>query len=84
MRRVTATEAGRQFSELLNQVRYRGESFVITRNGEDVGLLAPVPGKLTLGELVELVGANRVGGGFAEELETIQREQGLAEDPWAC
>lgn len=83
MRRVTATEAGRQLSELLNQVRYRGESFLITRNGEDIGCLSPVPGKITLGELNESIRSFRVEGGFAEDLEQIQHEQGLAEDPWA-
>lgn len=38
---ITATEAARRFSDLLNRVRYRGESFTILRGGEPVGRLVP-------------------------------------------
>ena len=40
-RHMTATEAARGFSELLNRVRYRGETFIIERGGVPIGELAP-------------------------------------------
>lgn len=39
--RITATEAARNFSDLLNRVRYRGESFTIERSGEVVAEISP-------------------------------------------
>jgi antitoxin (DNA-binding transcriptional repressor) of toxin-antitoxin stability system len=39
--RITATELARNLSAILNRVRYRGESFVIERNGEDIASIAP-------------------------------------------
>ncbi|HEX7480583.1 MAG TPA: hypothetical protein VF331_22475 [Polyangiales bacterium] len=38
---VSATEAARQFSDLLNRLRYRQESFEIVRGGEVVARLVP-------------------------------------------
>lgn len=42
MRRLTATEAARRFSELLDQVESDGESFVVERRGRPVASIAPV------------------------------------------
>jgi antitoxin (DNA-binding transcriptional repressor) of toxin-antitoxin stability system len=39
---VSATEAARGFSELLDRVCYRGETFVIERGGEPVCEMSPV------------------------------------------
>lgn len=39
---LTATEAIRTFSDLLNQVRYQGKSFEIKRGKEVIATLAPV------------------------------------------
>ncbi len=41
MERITATEASRNFSEMLNRVRYGGESFLVERNGEAVAEIRP-------------------------------------------
>lgn len=38
---MTATEAARSFSDLLDAVEHRAETFVITRNGEVVAQLGP-------------------------------------------
>jgi prevent-host-death family protein len=40
-RRISATEAARNFSDLLNRVFYRGESAVLIRNGVPVARLVP-------------------------------------------
>jgi antitoxin (DNA-binding transcriptional repressor) of toxin-antitoxin stability system len=39
---VSATEAVRKFSELLNFVRYKGENYQIIRGGKPVASLRPV------------------------------------------
>jgi prevent-host-death family protein len=39
---VTATDAVRKFSELLNFVRYKGENYTIVRGGKPVAVLRPL------------------------------------------
>jgi antitoxin (DNA-binding transcriptional repressor) of toxin-antitoxin stability system len=41
MRRVSATEAARRFSDLLDQVEHEGETFVVERRGRAVASIAP-------------------------------------------
>jgi antitoxin (DNA-binding transcriptional repressor) of toxin-antitoxin stability system len=41
VRRVSATEAARQFSDLLDQVEREGETFVVERRGRAVASIAP-------------------------------------------
>lgn len=57
-KRITATEAVRDFSELLNRIKFKGDHFVIERSGKPVALMAPIEeGKhaKTLKELKSLV-----------------------------
>jgi antitoxin (DNA-binding transcriptional repressor) of toxin-antitoxin stability system len=55
--RVSATEAVRTFSDLLNRIRYRGEEFVVERGGEPVCRMMPATAaqRLTLRELLALL-----------------------------
>lgn len=39
---VSATDAVRRFSELINNVRYRGERYTIVRGGQAVATIGPV------------------------------------------
>lgn len=41
MRRLTATEAARRFSDLLDHVERDGETFVVERRGRAVASIAP-------------------------------------------
>jgi prevent-host-death family protein len=41
MKRLTATEAARKFSDLLDAVENRGESFVVVRRGRAVARIEP-------------------------------------------
>jgi antitoxin (DNA-binding transcriptional repressor) of toxin-antitoxin stability system len=53
---ITATEAARSFSELMNRVRYRGESFIVERGGKPVCEILPAgPPKFSGAELVKLL-----------------------------
>lgn len=83
--RISATEASRSFSELLNRVRYRGESFVVERAGEPVCRISPAaPTGATLSTLVQLLEAGpRPDKGFAQALEEIiDAQPTLPPDPW--
>jgi antitoxin (DNA-binding transcriptional repressor) of toxin-antitoxin stability system len=54
---ISATEAARQFSELLNRVGFRGERYTIARGGKPIASLYPVvaPVVRKLGELPGLL-----------------------------
>jgi len=84
--RISATDVARNLSEVLNRVRYKGDSFLIVRNGEEAGLLSPVSeGRpKTLRELVRVV--RELGSPddrFASDLEAIRRgSPSLPEGPW--
>lgn len=43
-RHISATELARKLGDVLSRVRYRGESFLVERNGAPVARLEPVPG----------------------------------------
>lgn len=82
---ITATEAARSFSDLLNRVRYRGETFRIVRSGEEVAqLTTPSHSGISLRELLDTLQANRPDDPeFADDLVRIQASQPkLVEDPW--
>jgi prevent-host-death family protein len=40
--RISATEAARTFSELMNRVRYRGESFIVERGRKPICEILPI------------------------------------------
>ena len=51
---LSVTEAARGFSDLVNRVRYRGESATLTKNGRPVARLVPVePPPITFAELAK-------------------------------
>ena len=55
---VSATEIVRRFSEILNSIKYRGDSYTIVRGGKPVASIRPVETPLkerTLGELKALL-----------------------------
>jgi len=53
---ISATDAARRFSEVVNRVRYRNETFIVKRGGEPVCEIVPVcTAAFTGRELVELL-----------------------------
>jgi antitoxin (DNA-binding transcriptional repressor) of toxin-antitoxin stability system len=55
---ITATEAVRRFSEILNSVNYRGDRYVVMRGKKAVAHISPheeAVGQRTLGELRALI-----------------------------
>ena len=74
---ITATELARNLSDFLNRVKYKGERFVVERNGEVVATLAPaapLPATGTLRDLVRLVQEQWPDDQFAEDLERAHAE----------
>ena len=84
-RRVSATEAARNFSEILNRVRYRGETFVIERGGQPICEIRPAaPTLFTGADLVTLLRSlPTVDEEYLTAVEEIARRQPqLPESPW--
>ncbi len=55
---ITATEAVRKFSEILNSIKYTGNDYTIVRGGKPVATIRPAETHakaLTLGDLAALV-----------------------------
>jgi antitoxin (DNA-binding transcriptional repressor) of toxin-antitoxin stability system len=85
--RVSATEAVRGFSELLNRIRYRGEEFVVERGGEAICRMTPATGqrRLTLAELVRVIRELPLPDrSYAADVRRAVKRQGrMPGSPWA-
>ncbi len=83
--RISSTELARSIGDILGRVRYRGETFVIERNGKDVALLSPEPAPVVR-HLRDVLHAWLDAGPpdleWAEILERVGQEDRPPEDPW--
>lgn len=84
MREITATEAAKRFSDLLDAVEHRGESFVVVRRGHVVASIAPAP-SATGAALKAIVAAHPPDAEWAAEARALRAFAGdaAAEDPWS-
>lgn len=88
---ISATEAARNFSGLLNKVGYRGERFTIARGGKTIAYLTPAtsPVSKMLGELPDLLrklpSLGKDAASFARDVSRARRKApGLPRKaPWA-
>jgi len=82
---ISSTQAARQFGDCLARVKYRGDSFVITRNHERVAELIPSGGSsgASWSEICEALAALPVDPGFAEDMEKVNRMDTTATNSWA-
>ena len=54
--RISASKAARSFSELMNRVRYRNDSFIVERAGKPICEILPTrPPKFSGADLVDLL-----------------------------
>jgi len=72
--RISSTELARNLSDILNRALYKGEQFIIQRNGETVATLGPATKPITWREFVEWWVNNRPDDKFADDLEAIHAE----------
>ena len=71
MPEITATEASRRFSDLLDAVEHRGERFDIVRRGRVIAHLEPVPA--TSGRDVKaLLRKHRIDSSWRGELSDLR------------
>jgi len=83
-KRISATRAVRDFSEVLNTIKFQGAHYIIERGGKPIASMKSVDEKvdsLTLGELQALLKKlprlEEELNDFATDLEEISRNQPL-------
>jgi len=83
-KRISATRAVRDFSEVLNTIKFKGVHYVIERGGKPVASMKPIDEKIggkTLGELKALLKnlprLDEELDAFAVDLEAIRKDQPL-------
>lgn len=85
-RRISATELARKLGDILGRIRYRGDSFIVERNGDPVARLVPLPDK-SISSLREALAAWRAVGEpdpeFADDLKRINAADRPPGDAWA-
>ncbi|MDX9715583.1 MAG: type II toxin-antitoxin system prevent-host-death family antitoxin [Dissulfurispiraceae bacterium] len=80
---INATEAARSFSEIINSVKYRGESYTITKGGRPAAALLPIESVSRTKTLKDLIGliSNLPGLGKDAELFINDVETGIRSQP---
>jgi len=84
---ISATEAARSFSELLDRVCYRGETFIIERGGEPVCEISHVkPMRFTGADFLTLLHSlPKPDSTFWNAVEKATRQEpAVPESPWEC
>ena len=81
MRQVTATEAARRFSEMLDSVENGRERFVVVRRGRAVATIGPATGA-TGRDLKDVLKRNRPDAAWVDELRELRESVGSETDPW--
>lgn len=81
MKQLSATDASRRFSEVLDEVERGGESYVIVRHGRAVATIGPAGGG-TGKALKEAFDANRPDGAWTDELRELRESTDSVTDPW--
>lgn len=81
MRRLSATEAARRFSDLLDQVEREGETFVVERRGRAVASITPAA--VVSGRAVkELLRAQAPDPAWPRQLAELRRALEPEERRW--
>ena len=82
---ISATQAVRDFSEVLNTIKFKGVNYIIERGGKPIASMKPIDGEknlATLGDLKQMLQKlPRLDDeleDFASDLEDISREQPLS------
>jgi prevent-host-death family protein len=81
VRRLTATEAARRFSDLLDAVERRGETFIVERRGRAVASIAPAAA-LSGRTLKELLRSHAIDRQWSDELRELRGVLAPEERHW--
>ena len=71
---ISATDAVRTFSEILNSIKYRGDRYTIVRGGKPVALLCPVETPVRERTLAELKALLHHVPRLGEEAERFDKD----------
>jgi prevent-host-death family protein len=81
MKQLSATDASRRFSEVLDDVERSGQSYVVFRHGRAVATIGPA-GAGSGKALKEALQANRPDDAWAKELRELRSQLDATPDPW--
>jgi prevent-host-death family protein len=81
VKQLSATEAARRFSDVLDSVESEGESFVVVRHGRVVATIAPALAG-TGRALKEVLRKHPPDPEWAAELRELREAVGPGTDPW--
>ena len=83
---ITATRLARELGDVLGRIRYRGDSFVIERNGEPIARMVPIAtgraGSILEGLQAWSEAAPR-DPALADDLDLVNKADRPPENPWA-
>lgn len=84
MERITATEAARNFSKILDRAKHRGETFVVERNGEPVAEIRPAAKRGTVADLIDVLKQPPPDPDWERDMLEIiaERKRDIPRDPW--
>jgi antitoxin (DNA-binding transcriptional repressor) of toxin-antitoxin stability system len=82
---ISATELARRLGDVLGRIRYRGDSFVVERNGEPVARITPLAGN-NAGSVLEGLQAwceaAPHDAALADDLDRVNRSDRAPTNPW--
>jgi antitoxin (DNA-binding transcriptional repressor) of toxin-antitoxin stability system len=81
MKEISATEAARGFSALLDAVEHNHESFVVTRAGRGIAQISPVAGG-SGAHVKKLLRSHRVDRSWAHELRDLRVAASTQDRAW--
>ena len=81
MKQLSATDASRRFSEVLDDVERAGETYVVLRHGRAVATIGPASGG-TGKALKRALGASPPDAAWAGELRELRESIEPVADPW--
>jgi prevent-host-death family protein len=82
VKELSATDAARHFSELLDEVEHKGASFVVKRRGKTIAKIGPATPS-TAGALKEILRKYPVDSGWEEELKELRASLPVQERSWS-
>lgn len=81
MKEITATEAARGFSALLDAVEHNGETFIVTRSGKGIARIEPAGGA-SGASVKALLRSHRADATWADQLRSLRRDTPAQDRPW--
>ena len=83
---ISATELARKLGDVLGRVRFRGDAFIVERNGRPVAKLSPLASEAdgTVRDALSAWSSQApVDDEFADDLERVNKADRVPRNPWA-